>query len=195
VLVAVPSRAMDVRVGVDVVAVAVGVLMLVYSVGAALKIGFRRAAPPGLAGALLAEADDREVGEARLVSEFFLDLSAYLVQAWCGDRGDSGAAVAVEIFDLITAEEDIEARSVAQVDVTDQSIGFEDLEVAVDRRLLDDECPGEVCCGNRALGGEERLQHQAPRSREPEAPLAQRADGFAEIIEDQGRDVGRLRHR
>lgn len=82
---------------------------------------------------LLAESDDREVREARLVAELAFDFPAYRIESFRRYRGDFGAVVAVEVFDLVAADEDVQAGSVAEVDVADQSVALKDLEVAVHR--------------------------------------------------------------
>ena len=85
------------------------------------------------------------------------------------------AALAVEVLALAGADQGVQARPVAEVDVLDDAVRLERLEVAVDRRRVEPEPVGELLGRDRPVGLEERLEHEPPRRREPQAALAQDA--------------------
>src|SRR5262249_26020920 len=94
--------------------------------GDARALGARPAAVP-------AQPDDREVREPRRVAELAPNLLADRVQAIGGDRGDLRAALAVQVFNVVFAGQDVQARRVAEVQVPAHAAILEQLEVAIDR--------------------------------------------------------------
>ena len=60
-------------------------------------------------------------------------LRAHRVQLFGRDGGDLGAPLAVEVFDFVAPDERVQAGSVPEVHVADQSVALEHLEVSVDR--------------------------------------------------------------
>ena len=172
----------------DVAAVAVRELVACGGSGGA---AFRRLARRRrwLRGAAFAEPDDREMGEARFVAELRFDRLAYGVELLGRDGGDFGAPFAVEVFDFVTADERVEAGSVSEVDVADESVALEHLEVSVDRGLVDRQRVGEVHSGDRTVGGEERLEHQPARCGEAHPSAADHTDRLFERVERERRGV------
>ena len=86
-----------------------------------------------MARAVFAEPDEREVGEVRLVAELFPNGVAHRVESFWRDRGHLCAALAVEVLDLVAAEQRVEPGSVTEMDVTHDAKALERFEVAVDR--------------------------------------------------------------
>lgn len=84
-------------------------------------------------GALFADPDDREVGEARFIAELLFDLLANGVEILHGDGRDLLAVFAVEVFELLAAGQHVESGSVAEMDVANEAVTLEQLEVAIDR--------------------------------------------------------------
>jgi hypothetical protein len=140
-----------------------------------------------LCGALLAETDDRKVGEARFVAELPFDLPAQRVESFGRYSGHFGAPLAVEVFDLMAADEYVEAGSVPEVDVPDQAMALEDLEVSIDRGLVDLESVREMYRGHRTVGGEERLEDEASGGGEPHPALADCVDRLFDGVERERR--------
>lgn len=116
-----------------------------------------------LSGASIAEPDNREVGEACVEPEPPFDLFADRVEGLDGDRRDLGAAFAVEVFELLAADQHIESWSVAEVDVANEAVTLEQLEVAVDRGRVNRELARELLCGHGAIRGEQCFEHHSPR--------------------------------
>ena len=78
-----------------------------------------------LSGASLAEPDDREVGESCVEPELPFDLFADRVEGLDGDRRYLRAAFAVEVFELLAADQHVESWSVAEVDVANEPVTLE----------------------------------------------------------------------
>jgi hypothetical protein len=85
----------------------------------------------GSAAAAAAEADDREVGEARLDREPPLEERADGIELGCGDSGHPPAALAERVLVLLRTDELVEACPVAEMHVADEPDPFQRLEVAV----------------------------------------------------------------
>ena len=87
----------------------------------------------GSCGAFLADPDEREVGESRLVAESILEVLAHRCELIRFHGSHLGAALAVQVFDFVTSDQRVEAGAVAEVNVPQQALAFEDLQIAVDR--------------------------------------------------------------
>jgi hypothetical protein len=108
-----------------------------------------------LSGASSAEPHDREVSEARFVTEPSFDLLADGVEVLDGDRCDLLAAFAIEVFELLAADQHVESGSVAEMDVANEAVTLEQLKVAVDRGGVDREFARELLGGHGTFCGEQ----------------------------------------
>ena len=90
------------------------------------------------------------------------------------EHGQLPAALAVEILALVAADERIEARAVAEVDVAGQPVAFEHLEVAVYRGLLERQRLGQLCAdtGPEAANSASMISRRAVESRSPDSRSA-----------------------
>lgn len=86
---------------------------------------------------MIAEADDREVCEVRLVAKALSDVLADWVEVLGRDLCDLAAPLAVEVLELLAASEHPQPRAVAEVHVAHNAMSLEHLEVSVDRRDVD----------------------------------------------------------
>lgn len=182
------------------VLVAVWMLMLVVLVvlGAHRSSGFRRPSTVGVRATLRARAtrpDQGEVGEASPVTRQLFDAAADRVELPGIQRLHGSAALAEEVFPFATADKQIQARAVAEVNVAHQAVTLEHLEVSIDRSDLDAESAGDPLGGDGSFGAEERFEDESPRRREPEAPLTERPDGFGEAVEGERVDLVSDGHR
>ena len=135
-----------------------------------ISYGQARRRPTG--GAVGAEPDDREVGEAGAVAELGLDRVADGVEALAVDGGHAVAALADEVLALAVADQRVEPGAVPGVHVAHDAELLEVLERAVDRPRSR---PGATAsAGQRRVGGEQRLQH-APARAEKRPPASRRA--------------------
>src|SRR5450759_624999 len=78
------------------------------------------------------EPDEREMGEAGLEAELLAHLGANRVELLACDRADGVAGLADEVLVLGSGER-VEARPVAEVDVSDEPDLLQRLQVAIDR--------------------------------------------------------------
>ena len=107
-----------------------------------------------------------------------------------GDDGDLGAAFAVQVFNLLVADQDVEARAVAEVDVTDQAVALEHLEVA----MTDDSSISRVCArcvadtGPSAAKSASRTSRRAMERRFP--PVRTAAIASARVVKESGGACG-----
>ncbi len=99
-----------------------------------------------LTGAARAEADDRKVGEAGLVAEQLPDPFPDRLELRRNESFDRPAALAREEFAITAADQRVQTRSVAEVNVAHESVSLECLEVSVDGREI------QVGAGCDALG-------------------------------------------
>src|ERR1700722_17503443 len=84
-----------------------------------------------------AQADDREVREPRGQPEPVTNLGSDRVKIAGLEYGHTAAALAVEKLAVLAAGQDVQAGTVAEVDVAGEPVLLEHLEVAIDRRLLE----------------------------------------------------------
>ena len=120
----------------------------------------RRAASRAPARAARAQADDREVREARLESRQLAHGLAHAVERRRVDGLDRAARLAREVLAVGAALEHVAARAVAGVEVAHEPEPAERLEVAVDR--------GDV----RLRRCARRARRRSPRRRSARAPPA-----------------------
>jgi hypothetical protein len=153
-------------VGVDMVAVAV--LLAVSLDRLTVSATARSSARWFLSGAVGAETDDSEVGEASLEAEELFHLVANGVELLRYDRPYRSAALAGEEFAFAVSDECIEAWAVSEVDMPRETVPLERFQVAVDRGDVELQRGGDVLGRDRAFCREERLQDEPAGGREPQ---------------------------
>jgi hypothetical protein len=134
--------------GVIVIVLRVGVLMLLVPVAVAVGMGFvvsvlvlalihvitpfRLCPCATRRRAISAEAENREVAEARLVSELAADRPPDRIELGRLDRGHPAAALAGDVLVLRSSDERIQARPVSDMNMADQPELLQLGQVAVD---------------------------------------------------------------
>ena len=78
------------------------------------------------------EPDEREVGEAHLVTKPPPDVVAHRIEQLGADGSSGAAARAVDVLVLAVADECVQPRSVPEMDVAQQAVALERLEVPID---------------------------------------------------------------
>lgn len=103
------------------------------AVAVLVPVGLPRGASLGSSCAVRTKPHNREMGEARFVSEQLPDLVANRVDLLRCERPDRAAPLAGKEFAFAPADKCIQAGSVPEVDVPRQSVLLERFEVSVDR--------------------------------------------------------------
>src|SRR3954452_12420346 len=151
--------------------------------------------PSGMCMAFLlacgADADDREVGEARAIAGLALDQLLGGLEPVRIERGVGAAALAGDVLDVRSGER-VQAGSVAEMDVADEADPLERVEVAVHGG--DVAAAGEFLGGPRARVRIEHREHLPAGGGDPQAGRAERVEGGVEIGRVQRRRVVRQRH-
>jgi hypothetical protein len=86
----------------------------------------------GAARALWTEPDEREVGEAHLVTKPPPDVVAHRIEQLGADGSSGAAARAADVLLLAVPDERVQAGPVSKVDVAQQAVALERLEVPID---------------------------------------------------------------
>lgn len=180
------------------VAVGVRVRLVVLVIGC-LRIeichdrtrSFRRAVLR-LHRAAATEAEDREVGESRLVAEAAPDGAPDRIELSRLDARHLAAALAGEVFALLRTHQRIQARAMTDVDVADQSELLELGEVPVNRGCVHRRAgpahpPRQVLGGDRPIGIEERLEHEPPGRRDPVSAVPEGLHRLLQVAHRNGR--------
>jgi hypothetical protein len=127
--------------------------------------------------------------------ESVTDLCPDRVEVMGFKHGHPAAPLAEEKLAVLMACEYIQARAVSEVDVAREPVLLEHLEVAIDRGLVERESLGELRRGDRAVGIEQRRDHQPAGGRDPQAGAAQRVDRLGWVADVERGDVGGDGHR
>ena len=161
--------------------------------GLSLRLGGRAAArpAPALLRAARAEADDREVREARLEARQVADRVAHAVERRRIDGLKRPAGLAGEVLTVAEPREHVAPGPVAGVEMADEAELAERLEVAIDRRdvrlrHLAAEPVGDLLGRDRCARGEQRLEHEPARGRQAQAAAADGVDRLVEVGDHDG---------
>jgi hypothetical protein len=130
------------------------------------------------------------MGELSLIAKLFLDAVADAIELTWRDGQHRATALAVEVGPLVVTAEGIEPGAVAEVDVADKTVTFQQLEIAVDRAQVQSQASHDVLGRHRAVSREERLQHEPASGREPQAAAAQLRDGIGHVANLEGWSIG-----
>src|SRR5262245_41546644 len=139
--------------------------------------------------AAAAEADDREVGEARLDREPPLEDLANGIELGCGDGGHPPAPLAERVLVLLSTDELVEPRPVAEVDVADEPDPLQRLEVAVHGgevggRKRSVEPGSELLGADGPVDGEQRLEDEPAGTRQPQPVRPHHGERIGDVTSD-----------
>jgi hypothetical protein len=137
-----------------------------------------------------AGANDREMREPSFVAELFPDTVTNGVKFLRCDGAHRAAPLAIEICPFVVAAEGIEPRAVAEMDVADKSVAFQQLEIAVDRTQVQPQTAHHILRRHRPVSREQRLEYQPSGGREPQPAAAELRDGVVQVADLQGGSIG-----
>lgn len=166
------SVVMLVAVAVRVLMIVLMLLRLIHRRLLSLSRGSCRSSAWALFGTRVADADYREMIEACLVPVALGDAFANGIELLHGQRPDGAAAIAVQVLALAAAEQRVQPGAVAEMNVAHEAVALERLEVTMHRSRVQVRAARDILGRDRAVCGEQRLEHQTSRRRQAKAPLA-----------------------
>jgi hypothetical protein len=196
--------AVDVGMGVDMVAMAVlmlvlGIEMLMLAVTMPAVRPLVRPAGAELLRTAPAEAKDGEVREARLVTEAAPDRRPDRVELLGVHAGDPSATLAGDVFAVGAADDGVEPGPVSDVNVPDEPQPLELDEVPVHgshvhRRRGTAHLASQVLGGGRTVGGKQGFQDHPAGGGDPMSGFAQGAQSLIEFLDPDRRSKWGIAH-